>query len=343
MGRPAVLRSNEPNPRSGGTVSEYPYDDVSGESAPVDEPVAPEPYIDEPPPPPPPEPPPPPPVEPPPPPPVEEAPPPPSRSRPRSPRPRRSMPSHPRPRPPQTKPRLRSRPATSRRCVRVSRARRESLRPRRRRPPLRSPLLRSRPLRSRPPTSHRCRWASPGSKVSPRPRICPPRRMSPQRSPPPRSRRASSRPCRRGQPGFEDEAGTGLEEAGFVFSGDMSCWCEPGTPEELGDVDAPRPARPRLLHGPGVLRPSGVWCSRSGWSAARTRSPSRRPSVRSRACWARARPPNIHWADQGDTNYCGLYSVRAIVSELYGQPAGRRGDGQPGHGERLVRVRRPAR
>ena len=28
---------------------------------------------------------------------------------------------------------------------------------------------------------------------------------------------------------------------------------------------------------------------------------------------------NIHWADQGDTNYCGLYSVRAIVSELYGQ------------------------
>ena len=67
--------------RSGGTVSEYPYDELSAE-VPPDEPVATDPYVEEPvvaepPPPPPVEPPPPPPVEEPPPPPVEEPPPPP--------------------------------------------------------------------------------------------------------------------------------------------------------------------------------------------------------------------------------------------------------------------------
>ena len=29
---------------------------------------------------------------------------------------------------------------------------------------------------------------------------------------------------------------------------------------------------------------------------------------------------DVHWADQGDTQYCGLYSVRSILSELYGKP-----------------------
>lgn len=29
---------------------------------------------------------------------------------------------------------------------------------------------------------------------------------------------------------------------------------------------------------------------------------------------------DIYWADQGDTNYCALYSARSILSELYGYP-----------------------
>ena len=146
MGRPAVLRSNEPNPRSGGTVSEYPYDDVSGESAPVDEPVAPEPYVDEPPPPPPPEPPPPPPVEPPPPPPVEEAPPPPVEEPPAEPPPPPvdAEPPPPPPEPPAADETAAEEPAGDQSPVRPGQpGSRESLR-RRRRLLSRSPLLRSR-------------------------------------------------------------------------------------------------------------------------------------------------------------------------------------------------------
>jgi hypothetical protein len=122
-------------------------------------------------------------------------------------------------------------------------------------------------------------------------------------------------PFPEGQPGFDGQ----LEDAGFVFAPtDMSCWCSTGLPEDWTEWTPPTTPAPDSWTEEGYSTDWGVvepeWAV-GGEDPLRVTEPDRPIS----GVFGPGHTLDVHWADQGDTNYCGLYSVRTILSEL-GRP-----------------------
>jgi hypothetical protein len=126
---------------------------------------------------------------------------------------------------------------------------------------------------------------------------------------------AEQSPFPLGQPGFDPVP----EDAGFVFQPtDMSCWCTPGIPEEWQEWTPPVTPAPDSWTAEGYSTDWGVvepeWAV-GGQDPLTVTEPERPLS----GVFGPGHALDVHWADQGDTQYCGLYSVRTILSEL-GRP-----------------------
>ncbi len=125
----------------------------------------------------------------------------------------------------------------------------------------------------------------------------------------------SQSPFPTGQPGFGE-----LPEDGFVFEPtDMSCWCTTGLPEEWTEWTPPVEPSPESWTDEGYSTEWGVvepeWAV--GGEDPLTVTDPGHPLT---GVLGPGHAADVHWADQGDTQYCGLYSVRSILSELYGKP-----------------------
>ena len=117
-----------------------------------------------------------------------------------------------------------------------------------------------------------------------------------------------------GQPGFGELA----DDPSFVFKPtDMSCWCTPGLPEEWTEWTPPVEPSPESWTDEGYSTDWGVvepeWAV--GGEDPLTVTDPGHPLT---GVLGPGHAADIHWAGQGDTQYCGLYSIRSILSELYG-------------------------
>jgi len=105
----------------------------------------------------------------------------------------------------------------------------------------------------------------------------------------------------------------------FVFNGDMSAWSEPGTPEEWEPWVPPTPPSPESMTSMGCCTDWGnveaEWAETGGQLAEYTE-----PEQDLSSMVGPGHKLDVHWAYQGDTNYCGLYSVNSVLSEQFGQP-----------------------
>jgi hypothetical protein len=158
-------------------------------------------------------------------------------------------------------------------------------------------------------------------------------------------------PVRPGQPGFEssfldelpqddaagdeqaadqspfapDQPGIGesLDDIGFVFEPtDMSCWCTEGLPEGWEPWTSPVEESPDSWTDHGYSTDWGVvepdWAV-AGEAPLTTVEPERLLSNAVGAPGDVVGPGHaldVYWRDQGDKNYCVLYSVHTVLAEL---------------------------
>ena len=118
-----------------------------------------------------------------------------------------------------------------------------------------------------------------------------------------------------GQPGFD---GLAADPSLLFTPTDMSCWCSPGLPEEWTPWTPPVEPSPESWTDEGYSTDWGVvepeWAVAGGDPLTVTE-----PDPPLTGILGPGHAADIHWAAQGNTEYCGLYSIRSVLSELYGR------------------------
>jgi hypothetical protein len=124
-------------------------------------------------------------------------------------------------------------------------------------------------------------------------------------------------PVAPGQPGFGEEP---ADDMGFVFEPtDMSQWSTPGLPADWEPWTSPVPESADSWTDDGYSTDWGLvqpeWAI-GGEDPTTVVQPDHPVS----GIFGPGHALDVQWANQGQTNYCGLYSVRTILSEVTGRP-----------------------
>lgn len=122
------------------------------------------------------------------------------------------------------------------------------------------------------------------------------------------------------QPGLAPFLRPGQPMEPFVFEGDMAHWCQPGLPAEWEAWSPPSAPAQEVETDSGYSEEWGTL--QPGW-AIEGQAPFEvtEPERPLSSVIGPGHANDIYWADQGNTQYCALYSVRSIISELYGVQA----------------------